>query len=41
MNAKIYLELISEQIERCTTRIPGNGFIFQQDNAAVHTAKVK
>lgn len=38
MNAKNYLELISKQIERYAIRI--FGFIFQQDNAAVHTAKI-
>ena len=40
LNAKNYLKLISEEIERCATEISGNGSIFQQDNAVVHTAKV-
>jgi hypothetical protein len=40
MNSKMYLQLISEQIERHGTRISGEKFTFQQDNAAVHSAKV-
>jgi len=34
------VQLISEQIERHATRISGEMFTFQQDNAAVHSAKV-
>ncbi|KOC59908.1 hypothetical protein WH47_10550, partial [Habropoda laboriosa] len=34
------LDLIREQIETHVTRISREQFIFQQDNAAVHTAKV-
>lgn len=35
-----YIKLIDEEIKLHATRITGNKFIFQQDNAAVHTAKV-
>jgi transposase len=40
INSKMYLQLISEQIERHATRISGEKFTFQQDNTAVHSAKV-
>ncbi|KAK2586497.1 hypothetical protein KPH14_011395 [Odynerus spinipes] len=40
MNSDKYLKLISEQMTTHAARISGEKFIFQQDNAAVHTAKI-
>ncbi|CAK9833057.1 Transposable element Tc3 transposase [Anthophora retusa] len=40
LNSKKYLEMIDQQINAYATRIAGDKFIFQHDNAAVHTAKV-
>ncbi|CAK9810850.1 Transposable element Tc3 transposase [Anthophora plagiata] len=39
MNSKYYLDLIKQQITKYALCISGSGFIYQQDNAAVHTAK--
>ncbi|CAH2092976.1 unnamed protein product [Euphydryas editha] len=40
INSKRYIEVINEQITSHATRIAGNNFIFQQDNASVHRAQV-
>ncbi|CAK9806981.1 Transposable element Tc3 transposase [Anthophora quadrimaculata] len=40
MNATTYRNLIQNQIAKYATHIAREDFIFQQDNAAVHTAKV-
>ena len=40
INSKMYFQLISEQIERHATRVSGEKFTFQQDNAEVNSAKV-
>ena len=40
LNARGYLALICEQPQRHGERIAQGNFVFQQDNAAIHTAKV-
>lgn len=40
INSTLYLELIRNQINTYAERISVTPYIFQQDNAAVHTAKV-
>ena len=40
MNAVAYRKLIRKQIRKYAVHIAGSNFIFQQDNAAVHTAKI-
>lgn len=38
-NSAKYIQLIDEQLSKHATRIAGSTFIFQQDNASIHTAK--
>ena len=40
LNSTKYLEMIDKQINAYATRIAGDKFIFQHDNAAVHIAKI-
>ena len=39
LNSEKYVKMIDEQINTYTTRMVGNEYIFQRDNAAVHTKK--
>lgn len=40
LNSKNYLELLEFVLEEFGEKMAGQDFIFQQDNAAVHTAKI-
>jgi transposase len=40
MNSSSYIQLLDEQLRRHGTRIAGRNFVFQQDNAAVHSAHI-
>ncbi|CAK9809220.1 Transposable element Tc3 transposase [Anthophora quadrimaculata] len=39
VNSEKYIKLIDDQLSKHATRIAGCTFIFQQDNAAIHTAR--
>lgn len=39
INSEKYIKLIDDQLNKHATRIAGSTFIFQQDNAAIHTAR--
>lgn len=40
MNAQSYKTFLAEQLDAHGETISGSGFIFQQDNAGVHTARL-
>lgn len=39
-NSKNYLDLIKDQLDNYALHISDTGFIFQQDNAAIHNSKL-
>ena len=40
MNSKLYLEVLKECLIRTGRSLCGNNFVFMQDNARIHTAKL-
>ena len=40
MNSVGYINLIEEQINNYAERVPGSDYIFQQNNAPVHTSRL-
>lgn len=40
MNSAGYLSLMKDQIQTYSRKIAGRKYLFQQDNAAVHTARI-